>query len=87
MNHLTIEEIIEFVSLSEFNAEAVRLASAVNTHIVRCEQCLRLVQAFQSVYGEFERMNRTDEFRKYAKELLLNAELTPEKTVQLILEK
>ena len=32
-------------------------------------------------------MNRTDEFRKYAKELLLNAELTPEKTVQLILEK
>ena len=44
MNHLTIEEIIEFVSLSEFNAEAVRLASAVNTHIVRCEQCLRLVQ-------------------------------------------
>ena len=53
MKHLTVDEIIDFVSLTELNSEAVKLSATVNGHICRCRKCLKLVTAFQTVYDEF----------------------------------
>ena len=33
MNHLTLDDIIEFISLTDINEETMQLISAVNTHL------------------------------------------------------
>lgn len=65
MNHLTIDEIINFVSSSELNDEVVALSTRVNGHIRECDKCLKLVNAFQTVYDEFVTMSTTDDFKNY----------------------
>ena len=65
MNHLTVDEIIDFVSSSELNDEVVALSTRVNGHIRNCDKCLKLVNAFQTVYDEFVTMSTTDDFKNY----------------------
>ena len=65
MNHLTVDDIINFVSLSEMNKEAMELSAAVNGHIRKCEKCLERVRAFQLIYDEFSKLNSSGNFRKY----------------------
>lgn len=55
MDHLTLDDIIEFVSLTEINDESMQLISAVNTHIAECGECRALVRSFQTVYDELAR--------------------------------
>ena len=50
MNHLTLDEIIDFVSLNELNEESMQLISMVTTHIAACDECRELVRAYQLVY-------------------------------------
>lgn len=50
MNHLTVEEIIAFVSATELNDSFLKLAGKVNGHIAQCDECLKKVKAFQTVY-------------------------------------
>lgn len=50
MAHLSIEEMIDFVSISELNEDTLYLASRVNSHILCCPDCLKKVEAFQNVY-------------------------------------
>lgn len=57
MNHLTLDDIIEFISLTDINEETMQLISAVNTHLAVCEECRALARSFQTVYDE---MLRTD---------------------------
>ena len=64
MKHLTVDEMIDFVSLTELNADALMLSAAVNGHIRQCEACLKRVQAFQTVHDEFRRMNYSGDFKK-----------------------
>ena len=52
MNHLTLDDIIDFVSLNEINDESMQLIAAVNSHIAVCRECRELVRAFQLVYDE-----------------------------------
>ena len=66
MNHLTVDEIIDFVSLTELNTEAIALSAAVNGHIRKCERCLKVVRAFQMIYDEFSKLNSDENFKKYA---------------------
>jgi hypothetical protein len=47
MKHLTIDEIIDFVSTEKVDCE---LASKVTTHILRCQTCFNKVRAFQNVH-------------------------------------
>ena len=68
MDHLTIDEIIDFVSLDRLNRESVELSAAVNGHIRRCKKCLKLVRAFQMIYDEFERLNMSGDLKKYISE-------------------
>lgn len=54
MKHLTVDEVIQFVSLTELNSRAIQLSTAVNSHIRRCADCMRLVRAFQMTYDGFQ---------------------------------
>lgn len=53
MNHLSENEIIDFVSMDKLDGEALSLAAKVNTHLLSCEECRKLVSAYQAVYDEF----------------------------------
>ena len=65
MKHLTVDEMIRFVSLTELNAEAKMLSAAVNGHIRRCGKCLKYVQAFQTIHDEFVQLNGSGDFKKH----------------------
>ena len=52
MNHLTLDEIIDFVSLTEINEESIQLMGKVNAHIAQCRECRELVRSYQLVYDE-----------------------------------
>ena len=82
MNHLTFEEIVEYVSLKKLNEEAFLLASKVDTHIRECEQCLELVRAVRSIHDEFAKVKRGKNFRAFLDE----ASVSDEKTKKRIAE-
>ncbi len=65
MKHLNVDDIINFVSLTELNEEALELSAAVNSHIRNCQKCLETVRAFQLIYDEFCSLNSDMDFRKY----------------------
>lgn len=71
MQHLTVDEIIEFVSLTEYHEHAVTVCTTVNGHIRTCEKCLKTVQAFQALHEEFVKLASDEEFGEYAKKMLL----------------
>lgn len=52
MNHLTLDEIIDFVSLTEINEESIQLMGKVNAHIAQCRECRELVRSYQLIYDE-----------------------------------
>ena len=54
MKHLTIDEIIEFVMTDSISTESMTLMTSVTTHIVRCPECLKKVQAYQHLYEKFK---------------------------------
>lgn len=65
MSHLTFDEVVEYVSLSKLNEEALLLASKVDTHIRDCDECLELVRAVRAIYEEFVRMNKNKNFAAF----------------------
>lgn len=70
MKHLTVDEMMEFVSLTELNADAIMLSAAVNGHIRKCDKCLKCVQAFQLIHDEFSNLRNNGDFRTYLKNRL-----------------
>lgn len=64
MAHLTVEEIIEFVSFGKLSGETIELATKVNEHIRSCPRCLKKVSAFQTVYDEFCRIGSINDAKK-----------------------
>lgn len=62
MRHLTVDEMIDFVSMDRINAETLKLASTVNAHIGQCEKCLRKIRAYQLVYDEFVKLGKASRF-------------------------
>ncbi len=70
MKHLTVDEMIDFVSFDKMDAESLAKASYVNSHIRSCEQCLRKVRAFQTVYDELVRMGNKVAFRDVARDMV-----------------
>ena len=65
MKHLTVDEMIEFVSLTELHNETVKLSASVNGHIRKCEKCLKLVRSLQMVYDEFLWLSSGGSFKNY----------------------
>lgn len=70
MEHLTVDDIIEFVSLTEFDSKSLTLSATVIGHIRKCGRCLEHVRAFQTIYDEFSRLNTSVSFREYAKNVV-----------------
>ncbi len=70
MDHLTIDEILEFVCADSLTPASIRLCAYVNGHIRKCDQCLQLVRAFQMLYDEFQSMQISGDFKRYALEAL-----------------
>ena len=68
MKHLTIDEMLDFVSLTELNSASIALSVAVNGHIRKCEKCLKTVRALQMIYDEFTRRNMKGEFKEFISE-------------------
>ena len=63
MDHLTIDEIIDFVT-SENITDSLALASRVNGHILRCQKCFNKVRAFQNVYDGLIEAGATDNIKQ-----------------------
>lgn len=55
MKHLTVDEMIDFVSLRELNREAIELSTVINGHIRTCRTCRERVRAFQVIFDELSR--------------------------------
>lgn len=70
MNHLTVDEIIAFVSFTQLNQETIALSASVNRHIRACRQCRKLVDAFQLLYDEFTKQGMTGSFKQFALQAL-----------------
>lgn len=81
MKHLTVDEIIDFVSLDKVDAKSLTKASYVNSHIRSCAQCLRKVRAFQTVYDELVRMGNRSAFREVARDMV-KEELSQEDSLE-----
>lgn len=69
MKHLSPEEIIEFISISEITPSSLSLASRVNTHIRSCKSCLEKLQAYQSIQEALIHRNRQAEDEILANEI------------------
>ena len=78
MNHLTVDEMIDFVSLTDLDKESLALASKVNSHISRCRECREKVKAFQTVYDGLIKMERINE----VEEITGEREILEKKTEQ-----
>lgn len=60
MEHLTVNEIIDFVSINELNEKSINLAAKVNAHILKCDDCLEKVKAFQLLNDEFSNLRKEE---------------------------
>lgn len=49
MKHLSVEEIIKYVTATEVNNEMLDLFSRVNGHIRKCEMCKEKIVAYEHV--------------------------------------
>ncbi len=63
MEHLSAEEIIDFVTSNRLDSETLRLASKVNAHISSCEDCRTQVNRYQAIYDEFCRLGLDSSLR------------------------
>ena len=83
MNHLTFEEIVQYVSLKKLNEEAFLLASKVDTHIRECEPCLELVRAVRSIHDEFVKEKRGCDVRALFDEDSVSDEKTKKRIAEV----
>lgn len=65
MEHLSIDEIIEFVSANELNSQSIKLAKKVNRHMRNCAHCYNKVRAFQLIFDEFMRIGNGGSNKRY----------------------
>lgn len=67
MRHLTVDEIINYVSLAESSGDAAGICAHVNGHIRECATCLRQVQSFLRVYDAFTQLDTREDFASFVK--------------------
>ncbi len=70
MDHLSVDEIIGFVTAEELTEQSVKLIDRVNSHICVCSKCLETVQAFQLIYDEFLEMSVNGDFKLFLSQAL-----------------
>ncbi len=70
MKHLTIDEILDFVSIADLSRESVTLAAMVNGHTRKCEKCRKNVCAFQLIYDKFTEYSAQGNFKDFVSQHL-----------------
>lgn len=50
MDHLTVDEMMDFVSIDQLDQASLALASKVHAHLLQCEACREKVAAYQAAY-------------------------------------
>lgn len=68
MNHINVDDVIEFVSIDKLDNDTIALAQKVNSHLLICPECRERVTAFQTVYDALLKIEKT----KNAKQVLRN---------------
>ena len=71
-NHITFEEMAEFLTCKKPDARFRELSIKINPHILRCEDCRKMYQsmlALSDAIDEVERSKRMPSFRTQAKEV------------------
>jgi len=58
VEHLTLEEIIEYVAIDKLNTENLDLIARVGYHITRCEECDKMVTAVRTMHKEFVKLGK-----------------------------
>ncbi len=53
MEHISIEEIINYITVTELNNETSDLLARVNGHIRKCSACKEKLRAFEMVNDAF----------------------------------
>ena len=82
MKHVTVDEIIDFVSLERPDARSLENASKVTAHICECSECLKKVKAFQLVYEEFERLGKKADYKLLALEMIKRKQASEQKETE-----
>lgn len=68
--HLSVDTLLDFVTLSACSTAAVRLCASVNCHIRGCSLCLQRVRAFQDVHDAFIRLHSPGDFKTFAADVM-----------------
>ncbi len=77
MEHLNIDEIIQYVTATKVDRETLELMTKVNGHIRSCSVCKEKVNAYEMVNDEIKKdidencldLNRIDDLIKIKKEI------------------
>lgn len=77
MKHVTVDEMIDFVSFEKIDRETIDLASKVNAHILKCESCRKKILAFQTIYDELLKLGKSEKFRELVKNRMSNPTSDP----------
>ena len=72
MNHLTVDEIICYVSFNDFDRASLDNAAKVISHIRTCNHCLEKVRAFQMVYDKIMESETNDNVKEITKDFFEN---------------
>lgn len=70
MKHLTVEDIINYVSFKTMNDTDLMHAANVVSHIRKCKDCLEKVKAFQLVYDKLAESGRSAELSAMTAEII-----------------
>ncbi|MBQ9945522.1 MAG: hypothetical protein IJO68_03255 [Clostridia bacterium] len=74
--HLTIDEILDFVTMDNIDENTLSLIARVNSHILVCKECFELVNAIQLIQEEFERLQTSSDFRSFVSERYSNGRVS-----------
>lgn len=64
MDHLTNEEIIDFVQAQCLDTETMKLITKVNAHIGNCQECQKKVALFMKIQDKMDGFQREYEYQK-----------------------
>ena len=63
MDHLTNEEIIDFVQAQSLDAETMKFIAKVNAHIGNCLECQKKVVLFMKIQDKMDAFQRAYEYQ------------------------
>lgn len=77
MEHLTIEEIIKYVTASRVDGETLKLLSKANGHIRNCTLCKEKIDSYETINDELKKevpengfdLNHVDDLIKIKKNI------------------